>query len=154
MKISGFSPVITTASTKHSELLKSLGATHVLDRKLSSVLLSERINEITGGKPIAFVYDSISSSETVQAGLNILSTGGQLASVNGMPAEVEVPKDKVVHMVWAGPRMPQNEKLVSDLYHDVISGLMEDGLIKVRYLMYFSSIILLNMVTSKRLLAK
>ncbi|HEV7737525.1 MAG TPA: hypothetical protein VGO47_09170, partial [Chlamydiales bacterium] len=32
-KLSGFSPIATTASTHHTDYLKSLGATHVIDRK-------------------------------------------------------------------------------------------------------------------------
>jgi len=36
IQFSGFSPVITTASLKHSSYLQSLGATRVLNRKLSS----------------------------------------------------------------------------------------------------------------------
>ena len=31
-KLSGFSPIITTASLKNTDFLKSLGATHVIDR--------------------------------------------------------------------------------------------------------------------------
>jgi NADPH:quinone reductase-like Zn-dependent oxidoreductase len=31
-KLSGFSPIITTSSKKHTDFLKSLGATHVVDR--------------------------------------------------------------------------------------------------------------------------
>ena len=33
-KLSGVSPIIITASLKSAELLKSYGATHVLDRSL------------------------------------------------------------------------------------------------------------------------
>ncbi|TFK63901.1 NAD(P)-binding protein, partial [Pluteus cervinus] len=54
-KASGFSPIITTASLKHAEYLKSIGATHVINRNSS---LAAEITKITD-KPVLFALDAI-----------------------------------------------------------------------------------------------
>ncbi|KAJ2929649.1 hypothetical protein H1R20_g7439, partial [Candolleomyces eurysporus] len=77
-KLSGFNPIITTASTKHEEFLKSLGATHVLDRNASLASLKESIQNITE-KPVKVVVDTISSEETQTLGFTLLAPGGQIA---------------------------------------------------------------------------
>ncbi|RXW11342.1 hypothetical protein EST38_g14513 [Candolleomyces aberdarensis] len=77
-KLSGFNPIITTASSKHAEFLKSLGATHVLDRNVSLAGLKESIQSITE-KPVKIVVDTISSEETQTLGFNLLAPGGQIA---------------------------------------------------------------------------
>ncbi|KAG6372052.1 chaperonin 10-like protein [Boletus reticuloceps] len=45
-KLSGFSPIITTASLHNEDLLLSLGATHILDRKLPNAALIKRVREL------------------------------------------------------------------------------------------------------------
>ncbi|CAA7269474.1 unnamed protein product [Cyclocybe aegerita] len=65
-KLSGFSPVITIASLEHTDFLKSLGATHVVDRNLST---SET------------VFDSISLKETQEMAFELLAPGGVLLAV-------------------------------------------------------------------------
>jgi NADPH:quinone reductase-like Zn-dependent oxidoreductase len=127
-KLSGFSPIITTASPKHTEFLKSLGATDVLDRNLPQSELSAEINKITGNKPIHLLYDAISSASTQQVGLDLVASGGQLATV--LPATVKVPEDKTVLFILGSPAAPHNLELVQTLYHDKISGFLEKGIIK------------------------
>ena len=70
--LSGFNPIITTSSTKHEAFLKSLGATHVLDR--ATPLSKERVGAITD-KPIQYIFDAISLPETQKAGLDVLASG-------------------------------------------------------------------------------
>ncbi|KAJ2929659.1 hypothetical protein H1R20_g7448, partial [Candolleomyces eurysporus] len=77
-KLSGFNPIITTASIKHGDFLKSLGATHVLDRNASLAGLKESIQSITE-KPVKVVVDAISSEETQTLGFTLLAPGGQIA---------------------------------------------------------------------------
>ena len=43
-RLSGFSTIIATASPQNTTLLKSLGATHVIDRKLPSEKIIEEVN--------------------------------------------------------------------------------------------------------------
>ncbi|PPQ92598.1 hypothetical protein CVT25_007290 [Psilocybe cyanescens] len=127
-KLSGFSPIFTTASLKHTVFLKSLGATNVLDRNLSSSDTIAEIKKITGDKPIHFVYDTVSSATTQQAGLDILASGGQMVVVN--PIAVKVPEDKKVFAFLGILRSPENVELTETLYHDKISGWLEQGVIK------------------------
>jgi hypothetical protein len=127
-KISGFSPIITTASLKHAEYLQSLGATSILDRNLPSSALVAEISKITD-KPVRAVYDAISSDETQQAGLDILASKGQLAVVG---APKPKPTDgKSILFVTGGIGVPTNVELLSKFYHDILYGFLEKGWLKV-----------------------
>ncbi|KAF8648426.1 hypothetical protein AX16_006289 [Volvariella volvacea WC 439] len=64
-KLSGFSPIITYASVKHEDFLKSLGATHVIDHQTA---------------PIMGVGCDL-KPDTQQAGYDLLGKGGKLAIV-------------------------------------------------------------------------
>ncbi|KAG1717398.1 chaperonin 10-like protein [Suillus paluster] len=76
-KMSGFSPIITTSSLRHTEHLKSIGATHVIDRYLSLPALKQAVMKITGSR-IHIMYDSISIKETQEAAWSLLAPGGKL----------------------------------------------------------------------------
>jgi NADPH:quinone reductase-like Zn-dependent oxidoreductase len=127
-KLSKFSPIITTASLKHTDFLKFLGATHVFDRNLGSVELSAEISKVTK-KPIRYVFDAISLPSTQQIGIDVLASGGKLALVEQLA--VDVPKDKTVIEITARSRAPSNIELLEHLYHDKISGYVAKGFIKV-----------------------
>ncbi|KAF9555139.1 GroES-like protein [Agrocybe pediades] len=128
-KLSGFSPIITTASSKHADNLKRLGATDVLDRNLSGRELKAEIDKITGGKPIKYAFDSISSAATQQVGVEILSPSGTLATV--LPVVVDVPEDKnTVSTLGIFSHSPQHLGLLETLYHDKITGWLERGVIR------------------------
>ncbi|KAL0570054.1 hypothetical protein V5O48_011909 [Marasmius crinis-equi] len=102
LKFSGFSPIITYASAHHTDLLKGLGATHIIDRK--SVLIKslpvevERVTKTS----VKTIYDAVSSTETVEASYATLSEGGDLILV--LPtARVKSPVEgKKVHNVFGG----------------------------------------------------
>ncbi|KAF8970576.1 hypothetical protein BDZ97DRAFT_1789880, partial [Flammula alnicola] len=126
-KLSGLSPIITTASLKHTDYLKSLGATAVLDRNLSSSALATEISKITSTS-IKFVYDSISADSTQKIGLDILAPGGQLV-VDSHPTAKPV-QDKTIIRVASRLRLPQNIELLETFYHDTVSGFLEKGLLK------------------------
>ncbi|KAG6811821.1 hypothetical protein H0H92_005680 [Tricholoma furcatifolium] len=46
-KLSGFSPIVTTASLSNAKYLKSLGATHVIDRTIATSVQAEEIHSYT-----------------------------------------------------------------------------------------------------------
>ncbi|EPQ51058.1 GroES-like protein [Gloeophyllum trabeum ATCC 11539] len=73
-KLSGLSPIITTASPHNAPLLKSLGATHVVDRSLSP---AAAIAGITSA-PLTLIYDAVSFGETQHAAWRLLAPGGVL----------------------------------------------------------------------------
>ncbi|KAH0840160.1 chaperonin 10-like protein [Lanmaoa asiatica] len=79
-KLSGFSPIITTASLYNQDLLLSLGATHVLDRRLSNAALIKRVRQIVT-IPLTYIFDAISLKETQQAAYTLLAPGGTLVVV-------------------------------------------------------------------------
>src|SRR5882757_10413545 len=85
-RLSGFSPIITTASLHNAELLSSLGATHVLDRRLSTAALKDAVAKITSA-PITLAFDAISLLDTQQSALDILTGGGTLIIVSARMVE-------------------------------------------------------------------
>ncbi|OSD03833.1 GroES-like protein [Trametes coccinea BRFM310] len=94
-RLSGFSPIITTASLHNTDLLKSLGATHVLDRKLPSETLVKEACEIAGG-PLEVVFDAVSLPDTLVIGYQATAPTGTFVKVNSesIPG-VENPEKKV-----------------------------------------------------------
>ncbi|KAG6378959.1 chaperonin 10-like protein [Boletus reticuloceps] len=79
-KLSGFNPIITTASPKNKDLLHSLGATHVFDRKLPADALKDQVTNFVKA-PIRYIFDAVSLRETKYAAYNLLAPGGTLALV-------------------------------------------------------------------------
>jgi len=126
-KFSGFSPVLTTASSKHTEALKEFGATHVLDRNLSAADLKAEIAKITQ-KPLTLVYDTISQESTQQTAIDVLAPGGHIAFV--LPASVKATDDKTINQAFAGLKAPHNVELLQTFYHDKVYGFLENGVIK------------------------
>jgi len=122
-KLSGFSPIITTASSKHKAYLESLGATHVIGRDS----IGPAIAKITSA-PIEFVYDAVSSPETQQAGYDLLAPGGQIVIIQQPAIETTVP-DKGINGVVATLSLPFNAKIALEYNAHVIRFLAE-GLIK------------------------
>ncbi|KDR68605.1 hypothetical protein GALMADRAFT_1037218 [Galerina marginata CBS 339.88] len=127
-KLSGFSPIITTASLKHADVLKPLGATNILDRNLPADSLIAEVNKLTEGKPIKLIFDTVASESTQQVGVDILSSGGKMVLVGA--ATVKVPEDKMVNYIVGVASLPHNTELLKTLYHDKISELLEKGIIK------------------------
>ncbi|KAI0788269.1 GroES-like protein [Fomes fomentarius] len=128
LRLSGFSPIIATASLHNADLVKSVGATHVLDRTIPSAALVDQIQTIAGG-PIDLVYDSITTSETAKLGYDLVAPGGSLIIVT--PFHDEFPEDKEVNVVFAFGTLsvPENHKFSVRLAREV-EGLLEKGLYK------------------------
>jgi NADPH:quinone reductase-like Zn-dependent oxidoreductase len=95
-KLSGFGPIIVTASLKHTDYLKSLGAANVLDRNLSLPDLKSEIEKITP-QPIKYIYDCVSSSETQATAIEILGPGGNLIIANS--PNVTSPDRNIIQVV-------------------------------------------------------
>ena len=126
--MSGFSPIITTASLKHTEYLKGIGATDVLDRNLPVPDLSQNIAEIAK-VPILRVFDAISLPTTQELGLALLGSGGKLAVI--LPPTVEASEGKTIVSVSGVLRSADNIEILEDLYRTKASALVESGAIKV-----------------------
>ena len=129
IKLSGFSPIITAVSLMHTDFLKSISATTVLDRNSSSEYLAAEMKKITN-LPIRFLFDTISIDSTQKTGLDLLVPGGQMVIV--LPPLVKADK-KVIFHAFASISLPYNmEPICGPLYHEKPSRLVERGIIKVR----------------------
>ncbi|KAH9894848.1 GroES-like protein [Cubamyces lactineus] len=118
-KLSGFSPVITTASLHNEPLLRSLGASHVLDRSLSPDAIKFKLVELTQGKPLEFVYDAITAADTAALAYDVLAPGGALVLVlpGMLPASLRKEGDgKKVVEVAGNVHMPENRQVGVELY--------------------------------------
>jgi hypothetical protein len=129
-KLSGFSPIITTASLKHAESLKSIGATHVIDRSISTSTLVSEISRITQDAPIKYAVDSISLPDTQQTAYDLLAHGGKL--VIFLAPVAKTTEEKEVFPVSGILRDPSNIELLETFYHDNLERLLKEGAIKVR----------------------
>ncbi|KAG9105594.1 hypothetical protein FRC07_009162, partial [Ceratobasidium sp. 392] len=67
-RIAGFHPIVTTASTKHTEYLKSLGATHVFDRDVDLATVQEAFNG-----PVSLAFAAISTPSTQKLAIEVLT---------------------------------------------------------------------------------
>lgn len=127
-KMSGFSPIIATASQQNAQLLKSLGATHVVDR--TADVLAE-VREITSA-PIEVIYDTISVQDTQTIAWEILADNGYLATT--LPGLVDLEKyksKKLVHPVGVS-FLPHTRPTCSSMYSK-LTQLLFDGTIKVYF---------------------
>ncbi|KAI0080785.1 GroES-like protein [Panus rudis PR-1116 ss-1] len=129
-RLSGFSPIIATASQRNAELLKSLGADHVIDRSLPASRITEEVREITK-KPLKIIYDTISLPETQTHGVKLLAQRGILLIT--LPHEVDkatvAAEAKHVGLVFGKFIIPQYRKLCSEL-SDVLPRALQKGEIK------------------------
>ncbi|EIN12420.1 GroES-like protein [Punctularia strigosozonata HHB-11173 SS5] len=128
-RLSGFSSIIVTASEKHAEHLKSLGATHVLSRTLSTDALRVEIGKITS-HPIKIVYDAVSVATTQHAAWSLLSTDGELILVQSLAEGIVHGEDgKELVQVSGHPEWADQQEAGRELYARVTQ-VLQDGSIK------------------------
>ena len=136
-----FSPIITTSSPRHADWLKSLGATHVLDRSLLLSEIQYKLSSLAGGKPIEFVYDAWGRDrESARFGYTVVSPGGAFVTAN--PLELTDIADlieesekkgegKRIGQAWGSYNAPGYEDLGEEIYKR-LTGWLETGTIVVR----------------------
>ncbi|KAJ7675259.1 chaperonin 10-like protein [Mycena rosella] len=128
LKLSGFSPIIAYASTKHAAHLNSLGATHVLDRTttpLTPPALHAAVQAITSA-PIPIVFDSVCSADAQQSGHDLLGPGGTIV-IAGLSLIKAAPERTVVPVL--GSVHPPTHRAFGRVIIANIAGLVEDGLV-------------------------
>ena len=76
LKFAGYTNVVAAASKKHEELLKALGAAHVVDYNSSS--FAEEVVAVAGGK-VELVVESIALPSTFALIKDVIKAGGKLA---------------------------------------------------------------------------
>ena len=133
-RLSGFSPIITTASARNESLLKELGATHVLDRAtLNLSELSDTIKAITS-QPLLLAFDTVTNPEAQNAAYDAVVPGGKL--VHFLPLHVQEAKrtgDKQLITVYGSPYPPFQRAFGVNLWKH-LPALLKAGDIKVRSL--------------------
>jgi NADPH:quinone reductase-like Zn-dependent oxidoreductase len=134
-KLSGFNPIITTASVQNEDYCRAAGATHVIDYRTTPYdSIPAVVKGITKG-PVQVIYDAISTQESQRADLEILGPNGSL--VLTLPPAIDIPAEpknnRWVVMVYGGVREHGNSEFGTAMYA-ALPGLLADGLIKVRCL--------------------
>ncbi|OJA18217.1 hypothetical protein AZE42_06183 [Rhizopogon vesiculosus] len=109
-RLSGFYPVIATASAYNERLVRNYGATHFFDRHLSGSQLKEAISRVTD-KPIGVVYDAISLPETQPIGWGLLAKNGVLVLTLSPSVKEDEGKGRKVISTSGSPHSPQNKEL-------------------------------------------
>lgn len=127
-RIAGFATIITTASPKYTDYLKSLGATHIVDRTLPTESLALEIFKINGDQASNCILDGISSAETQQMGYDILAPGGYLVIVSADLIKTKV-EGKAVGRVQGFVHLDFNYDATTTLYNN-FTPLLEEGAIK------------------------
>jgi NADPH:quinone reductase-like Zn-dependent oxidoreductase len=116
-------------------MLKSLGATHVIDRQIPLASLRSEIEQITT-LPLETVYDAVSIPETQQAGYDLLAPGGFMVLV--LPPAIEPKEGKDFYLIWGVWILPHTRELGAKL-HERLSGLFEEGVLHVRHTLPWGS---------------
>ncbi|KAG5644166.1 hypothetical protein DXG03_009007 [Asterophora parasitica] len=127
-KLSGFSQIITTASLKNTEYLKSLGATHVLDRNLPAQELASEVSKITSA-PINLIYDTVALPDTQKSAYSLLADGGALVLTLPPDAEIKPVEGKRIFQAIGIFVIPHARSLGEKLYSK-LTALLEEGVLK------------------------
>ncbi|KAG0694259.1 chaperonin 10-like protein [Suillus ampliporus] len=109
-RLSGFYPIITTASPSNEDLVRDHGATHFFDRHLSGSQLNAAISKVTDS-PIRIVYDAISLPETQSVGWGLLAKDGILVLTLAASVEEDEGKGRKAIQTFGTPHAPQNHEL-------------------------------------------
>ncbi|KIK59077.1 hypothetical protein GYMLUDRAFT_170207 [Collybiopsis luxurians FD-317 M1] len=122
----GYGPIITYASARHADFLKSLGATHVVDRgQVPSSGFAEVAKKIAGA-PIKIVFNSVIDGEASTISLNIVDGDGEVADVN---PEAKSPGDgRKVYAIFGNSHPPNNREFGRVIWK-ALPKLVQDGLI-------------------------
>jgi NADPH:quinone reductase-like Zn-dependent oxidoreductase len=112
LRLSGFKNIITTGSTKNAQLLKSLGATHVIDRQLSDKEQIDAIRSIEADLTLAMC--AVSTDETQFVAYSALSNDKPVKlalTLDKSPSIEKIPKAPgssagiVIGSPWAYPEL-------------------------------------------------
>lgn len=130
-KLSGFSYIVTTASLHNTDYLKSLGATHVIDRHISPEALSAELKKIDGLPEIKYAYDAYGRPDSsLPLAVAAVGHGGKIVSLN--PAiKFDITDGKTLSKFAAEKYNPVIRPHFLKLWPEV-TRLLEGGDIKVR----------------------
>ena len=136
LRLSGFSPIIATASGSNEAYCKSAGATHVIDYHSTPYnVLPAKVADILNGAPLPLAFDAISVAESQQAALAAIAPAGRLVLVLPSTLDVELGKPEkesgktvvMAHGMW---KSEENLKIGARACSE-LTGLVKSGNIKV-----------------------
>ncbi|KAJ3877606.1 GroES-like protein [Lentinula edodes] len=128
LKYLGFGAIIAYASAKHTEFLKSLGATHVIDRnQISFADLPAALPRVYA-QPIKVIYSAVTLPEAQDAAYACLANDGKFAVATpqlALKEDAETPEKKV-YGVFGSPHTPANREFGLVLWRH-LPRLLESG---------------------------
>lgn len=131
-KLSGFSPIIATASLHNEAYLKSIGVTHLIDRHADPVA---EVPKIVGTTPVEVVFSSAPDRSVWATALDVVAPGGTLILAAPPPPPPHLREkysDRYIANVYANFQLPQYRALGESLYSTgKLTQLLEDGSLKV-----------------------
>ncbi|KDR85541.1 hypothetical protein GALMADRAFT_132225 [Galerina marginata CBS 339.88] len=147
LHVAGYKKVIATASKKHHEYLRSLGATHTFDYK-SSTLVDEVSNAVGGDGKIMLAVDCITAESTLEIIARMVSPlskvalllpikqGDTVTNALDQAFYFEIPEEK--NLFPKGTELigvrtfsyQQDEYLRDNLMPKILPGLLNSGYIK------------------------
>lgn len=128
-RLSGFSPIITTANPAHQNALKALGATDVINRHLTENEFMAALQKITQ-QPIEVVYDVIGLPETQQAAWPVVARGGTLVLTLQPAVQEQEGKGRSVIATYGNPHSQPNQSMCRGAW-SILGKWLQDGVIKV-----------------------
>lgn len=145
-KLSGFSPIITTASSQHAEYCELAGATHVLDyhttpySALPSAITTILSTTTTPSKPLKWTFDCIGNEQTNMLCWTVLAPSGTMIVARRalkywpevVEAQIEKGGEEGKNAVFSAGNvnLPINKVLGESLYAR-LEDMLRDGRIKV-----------------------
>jgi NADPH:quinone reductase-like Zn-dependent oxidoreductase len=135
VRISGFHPIITTASKHNEDYCLRAGATHVIDyHDIPYSSLGDAVTNITQ-KPIDVVFDAVSTNDSQHAGWRILAPHGRMivtlpAVVSNVDGPTGNENGKQIFFTHANINMPAKQEFGTNLY-SALNQWLQSGTIKV-----------------------
>ncbi|KAI0052285.1 hypothetical protein FA95DRAFT_1379025 [Auriscalpium vulgare] len=132
LKLSGYSPIITTASAHNEAYCKAAGATHVIDyHKVAYPDLPAAVAQITSAA-VSVVYDAISLEDSQKAAWQILASRGNLiVTLPPVVGKAGADAEDGKRLVWTfGSVHDPANHTVSDAMYRALPGLLAEGVIK------------------------
>ncbi|KAH8112689.1 GroES-like protein [Phellopilus nigrolimitatus] len=121
-KLSGFAPIVTTASPHNAALLRSLGATHIVDRNAGSAAVVAAL----GGAPVDLVFDAVSVADTQAQAWEVLAPGGALVLIGTPQVDRAKYPDKIVVDGVFGNVHPTGARALGVSLYSKLTQLLED----------------------------
>ncbi|KAL0576496.1 hypothetical protein V5O48_005471 [Marasmius crinis-equi] len=122
LKWSGFSPIVAYASGHHTDHLKGIGATHVIDRKTVHLQdLPDTVKKVTDAR-VEIGFDAIGIPDTQEAGYASVADGGSFCTVLPIPFKGVVESKAVYYISSLG-----TDRMFLRSLFSKIEGMLESG---------------------------